>query len=225
MLDFRPLAGLAGILLLVALLGSMATFGISNTDLANFITNSAEARALDQKTQFESEKAAIDLDTYRQVEATMAQVEQQRILVEAELQKKQAELDLETAKAQYQIELDNQRLAAEQQLKFDLTVRYTFLVIGALAVLILCGGMAYRFVKLEHRQYGGKVSDKTGAIRVDDRWHTDPEWRGRQIERARMKEREKRSRVKPAGESLMPITSILSAPNPFRNYNDLPKAE
>ena len=226
MLNFRPLAGLPGTLVVIALLGSMATLGVSNTDLANFITNSAEARALDQKTQAEAQKTSIELEAYRQVENAKAQAEQNRILLEFEMQKKHAELALEQSKAQYQIELEQQRYQAEQQLRWERITRYTFLIIGVLVTLVLCYGMVYRFLKSEQRQSIGYSGLQINSSVMNHRWHTDPAWKQDQIALARNRERSARANSNNKGKTSS-ITALGHHNNGQGNvpWKDLPRVE
>jgi hypothetical protein len=194
MMNLRPLAGLTGILLLVAVLGSMATLGISNTDLANFITNSAEARAIDQKTFMEAEKSNIDIEAYRQIEIAKAQVERDRVLLEFEEQKKQAELDFEQAKVQYQIDLEQQRHRTNQRLMLEKITYYFILITSSLIVLTLWFGLIYRY---KYRKSGQPVETSSiegENIVVNDRWHNDLAWRQQKIELARNNERASRIR-------------------------------
>lgn len=194
MLDFRPLAGLTGALLLVVILGVVATLGFSNTDLANFITNSAKARAQDQETKIASEKATIDLDLYRQIETEKAQAQHEQIQLDLTKQREQNRLDLLEMQELNKIELEQQRLRARQQLELERVTRYTILVVGGCTVMALSTALTYRFVRQNRTvsdthasriRYPNATNKPAMAI---DRWHNDPTWKQSRVLGARMRE-------------------------------------
>lgn len=189
MYESRPLAGLAAILLLAAVLGAFAMFGFSSTDLANSITRSAEARAKDQQTTIDGEKAQVDLEVYRQ----QSQLELEKIQIDQEKQRKQAEIDLAQLQYSYQIGTEQQRIRAQQQLEFERLARLSFLSILVAVALILIIGFGYRFIK--YVQLSVTANEQAKAHRENltaNPWRDNPAWKSEQIRNARLREQEMR---------------------------------
>ena len=192
MFESRPLAGLASILLLVAILSVVAAFGFSNTDLANSITRSAEARAKDERTKIDAEKANIDLELYRQ----KVQAEQEQIKINSEKQKKEAEIMLLQIQDQYQIETEARRMQVQQSLELKRIGWISMLSLLTLAGLLLIIGNGYRFVRRELIELNStrhEIGRTYGGNPMNDAWHYNPEWKQQMIYLARQREREARA--------------------------------
>ena len=85
------LSGLIGIVLVVAIIAATAGWALCDSDLLNYNTSAAAARAQDQKTQEQTQRAAIDLQYYEAIQATRIQAEQEKLRLE--LEARQRELD------------------------------------------------------------------------------------------------------------------------------------
>jgi hypothetical protein len=191
MFESRPLAGLSSILILVAILGAVAAFGFSNTDLANSITRSAEAQAKDERTKIDAEKANIDLELYRQ----KVQAEQEQIRIDSEKQKKEAEIMLLQIQDQYQIEIEARRTQVQQRLELERIGWISLLSLLILAGLLLIIGNGYRFVRREWIELNStrrEIDTTHSGIPMNDAWHYNPEWKQQMIYLARQREREAR---------------------------------
>jgi hypothetical protein len=224
MYESRPLAGLAAILLLAAVLGAFATFGFSNTDLANTITRSAEARAKDQQTKIDSEKAQVDLEVYRQ----QSQLELEKIQIDKEKQSKQAQIDLAQMQDNYQINAEQQRIRVQQQLEFERLVRLSILGGLILIALVLILGFGYRVIKHEQLRVIANEQSKAyqGKLTINP-WRDNPAWKREQIRNAR--QREQQTRI--AANTQKVRLSRSANPNSsfsreeYKSNKDLPLAE
>jgi Tfp pilus assembly protein PilE len=189
MYESRPLAGLASIVLVVAVLGAFAAFGFSNTDLANNLTRSAEARAKDQQTKQEAERAAVDLEFYRQ----QKQSEIEKLQIDQEKQRKQAEIDLAQMQDNYLLNAEQNWIRAQQQLEFERLTRLSGLSLLVLLALMIIFVLGQRFSKQENQK--DTASTKKPAIvrkTISNPWHDNPAWKRQQIENARQREQNMR---------------------------------
>ena len=171
-MNSAPLSGLIGIVLVVVLIGIIAGLAISGSDLLNYNTNAAAARAQDQKTQEQSQRAAVDLQYYKAIQA--ARTESEKEILRLELEARQHELEQNLAL---------QRERAEQDLELARLTRYVVLAVGPLATLIVCIGLTAFLI-----QYGRSllVLAQNEAARAA-LWHA-PAWRAEQIRLARERE-------------------------------------
>lgn len=192
MFESRPLAGLASILLLVAILSAVAAFGFSNTDLANSITRSAEARAKDELTKIDAERANIDLELYRQ----KVQAEQEQIKINSEKQKKEAEILLRQIQDQYHIETEARRMQVQQRLELERISWISMLSLLTFAGLVLIIGHGYQFIRREWIELNStrrEIDTTHRGTPMNDAWHYNPEWKQQMIYLARQREREARA--------------------------------
>lgn len=168
-MNSTPWAGLAGVLLTVAMISAAAGVALSGTDFLNYNTSAAAARALDQETDFEAQKAAIDLEYYRALQSVQTQSEQEELRLRREALKR--ELDQRLA---------HERKMANLQIELTRLTRYVVLSVGIAAALILSSGAAAFLVLHGRSQLASARAKAVGA----DLWR-DPVWRAEQLRRAR----------------------------------------
>jgi hypothetical protein len=226
MFESRPLAGLASILLLVAILSTVAAFGFSNTDLANNITRSAEARAKDEQTKIDVEKANIDLELYRQ----KVQAEQEQIRINSEMQSKEAKIMLLQMQNQYHIETEARRMQVQQILELQRISWISMLSLLTLAGLLLIIGNGYRFVRREWIELNStrhEIGTMYGGNPMNDAWHYNPEWKQQMIYLARQREREARATNKKQKVQVRSSNNLKSTyfKQKHSDNTDLPCAE
>ena len=133
-----PLAGLVGIILVVALIAVVAGLAASGTDLLNSNTSAAAARERDLATQYKSQINAIDAEAYRaqkeaEIEKTALDLENHKTVQAAETQ---AQLD----KIRLQVEAHQRKL--DQDLVLARLTTYALVVSGMLTLLALGTGAA-----------------------------------------------------------------------------------
>ncbi len=88
------LSGIASVVLIAALLGTVAGLAFSGTDLLNFNTSAAQARAIDHDTQIKSQKDAVDLENYKAIKVAQTEAELQKIQLGVEAHKRSLELQV-----------------------------------------------------------------------------------------------------------------------------------
>ena len=107
-----PLAGLLGIVVVIAIIGAISGLALSETDLLNFNTSAAEARIRELEARSEREALQRKLDQ-----------------------------DLAHQREQAKQNLVHQREQATQNLWLARLTRYVALIVGALATLIVSVGL------------------------------------------------------------------------------------
>lgn len=173
MIESKPFAGLVGLVMLIALLGGLAFLGISNTDMANYNTSAAQARAIDQKTEQEARKAEIDLRAY-----------QQAAEIQMEAEKQEAALVLQQVAAEQQQKLEHQRALDEMRVGMEMALRLGLMIVGGLAVVITFGALAYLIARFARSRF----PEVSRAV-----IHEDPELRHLVARLARENEQIKRT--------------------------------
>lgn len=216
--------GLFATVLLIALIS--AGFGItaSSTDVFNYNTSAAEARAKDQQTKIDAEKAAMDLELYRQ----QIQTETEEIRIETERQQKQAELDLARMQDNYRIEAEQQRIKVQQQLELQRLAGFSILGILTLLTITLIIGFAYRFFRRgQLRSITGNTLKTPSSKPIMDPWHDNLEWKQQQIKLARQREQETRiaANSQKIRVSRRANTNSSFTKEQHKNNKDLPLAE
>ena len=178
-----PLVGLIGIVSVVALIGAIAGLGLADTDLLNSNTSAAEARALDQETQEQALKAAIDAGVYRAEGA--AKIERVFSDVTNYIAIQRAQTHAEVGKIQLAVEATQQQV--EQDLELARLTRYVTLMAGTSAALIVSIGLAMFLIQCGRSRV---TSAQTKGVQMN-LWQA-PAWRAEQIRRARERERSER---------------------------------
>lgn len=173
MIESKPFAGLVGLVMLIALLGGLAFLGISNTDMANYNTSAAQARAIDQKTEHEARKAEIDLGVY-----------QQSAELRMEAEKQEAALVLRQVAAEQQQKLEHQRALNEMRVGMEMALRLGLMIVGGLAVVMTFGALAYLIARFARSRF----PEVSRAV-----IHEDPELRHLVVRLARENEQIKRT--------------------------------
>ena len=109
----------------------------SDTDLANPISRSAEARATDVQTQALAELNKIDIANYAAVENLKTQIEQEKLAFEWEQEKAQSELDAKQRRIQAEQAIAHQRELAENEIKLRRNTTYFWNYFGAFSILLI----------------------------------------------------------------------------------------
>lgn len=164
-----PLAGLGSVLLIVAVLAFIGGLALSNTDVLNPNTSQSTARSMDAETEYNREKAQIDLRTYQSVQESWAAAQHAQIL---------------GAQAE--------ELAHAKQNREMIGLLQMVLILGggcALVVLSTAGG--YFLVEAGLSRRAARRRDQLDAR--DDLWR-DPVWRREQVRLARAAEMAERRR-------------------------------
>ncbi len=173
MVELKPLAGLVGLVMVIAMLGGLAFLGVSNTDLANYNTSAAQARAMDQKTEQEARKAEIDLQAY-----------QQSVELQMEAEKQEMTLALQQMAAEQQQKLEHQRALDEMRVGMEMALRLGLMITGGLIMVITFGTLAYLMARFARSHF-----PEVGQMVI----HEDPELRHIVVRLARENERVKRT--------------------------------
>ena len=142
MVPSQPLAGIVGLVVVVALLGGMAFLGLSGTDLANFNTSAAEARARDQQTSIDAKKAEIDLEAYKE-----------NAELDKEFQQRRHELELQKLEDDLRQQTETQQNLDLVRVEFDRALRLAALITGSLAALMLCAALTYAAVRFTSSRF------------------------------------------------------------------------
>ncbi len=163
--------GLARVVLIVALLAGMGGAALAGTDLLNFNTSSAAARAQDVETQYRAQKQAIDLEGYRELVAAQTEAEKEVIRLEVGARKRELEAAYE-----------HQLRQAEQDLALERQTRRAELIALILAVLIVGSGLSYYLVQ----QGRSRLLEAQARVEATaDPWR-DPSYRADRIRYARL---------------------------------------
>ena len=176
-----PLAGMLGIIVVIAMIGVISGVAISGTDLLNFNTSAAEARIREMEAQLETDKDAIDLQYHKAIQAARTESEEEAL-----------RLELEAQKARLEQELAHQRAQDELDLALARPTRYVVLAVGTLAVLIVSVGLAVFLIQYGRSRLVSAQAEATHAQAAP--WDVYA-WRAEQIRRAREREITERMRA------------------------------
>ncbi len=122
-----PLAGLLGIVVVIAVIGAISGLALSGTDLLNFNSSAAEAHIRELEAQLQADRAAIDLQYYEAIQAARTELEKEELRLELEAQKRKLEQELA-----HQREVALARLQWQHIIIRGVTISLTsLLVIGA----------------------------------------------------------------------------------------------
>jgi hypothetical protein len=105
-----PYAGLSKVFLVLIVIGALAAFAFTNSDLTNFITNNAKAEGIKQEIALQKLKDAIDVQNYRIVEDAKTKAQLEKIDADKATYEKLQEKILETRIQQAALELEMTRL-------------------------------------------------------------------------------------------------------------------
>ncbi len=169
-----PLAGLLGIVVVIALIGAISGLALSGTDLLNFNTSAAEAHIREMEAQLQADKTAIDLQYYKAIQAARTESEKEELRLELEAQKRKLEQELAHQRARNELDLVLARLT-----------RYVVLTVGALATLMVSVGLAIFLIQYGRSRLVLAQAEVTHTHAAS--WHV-PAWRAEQIRRARERE-------------------------------------
>jgi len=176
-----PLAGLLGIVVVIAMIGAISGVALSGTDLLNFNTSASEARIREMEAEFQSKKDAIDLQYYAAIQAAQTESEKEALRLELKAKKNMLEQELAHKRAQDELDLELAR-----------PTRYVVLAIGTLTALILSVGLAIFLIQYGRSRLVLAQAEATHA-------HAAPwdvyAWRAEQIRRAREREIAERMRA------------------------------
>ena len=109
----------------------------SDTDLANPISSSANAREKDVQTQALAELNKIDIANYSAVENLKTQIEQEKLAFEWEQEKAQSELDAKQRRIQAEQAIAHQREMAENEINLRRNTTYFWNYFGAFSILLI----------------------------------------------------------------------------------------
>jgi hypothetical protein len=179
-----PLAGLLGIVVVIAMIGVVSGVAISGTDLLNFNTSAAEARILEMDAELQSKKDAIDLQYYEAIQAARTESEKEALRLELKAQKDGLEQELAHQRAQDELDLALAR-----------PTRYVVLAVGTLAALIVSVGLAVFLIQYGRSRLVSAQAEATHAQAAP--WDVYA-WRAEQVRRAR--EREIADRMRTMGQ-------------------------
>ena len=157
--------GLAKVILILVAIGILVGLALTNSDITNFITNSAKAETIKQQNQLQTQKNAIDLEIYK------LSVNQQLLA-----QQEQAEKELKFQEQKAAQELEADRLAS-------------YFWAGAGIFVNFCVGVGFLILMIQ----AGRsllIASQAQAKKIDV-WQ-DPVWRKQQIEISRLLERAER---------------------------------
>jgi len=182
-MNSTPLSGLIGIVLVVALIGTVAGLALAGTDLLNSNTSAAAARAQDQETWAQTQKAAIDLKLQQakseaEIEKITSDLETYEAIQAAQAQAEKDKIGLEVVARQREL---------DQNLAFTRLTRFAILAVATLATLIVSAGLATFLVQWGRSQWVLAQAKAAQAVA----WHV-PAWRAEQVRHARARERAER---------------------------------
>ena len=169
-----PLAGMLGIIVVIAMIGVISGVAISGTDLLNFNTSAAEARIQEMEAELQLEKDAIDLQYYEAIQAAQTESEKEALRLELEAQKDRLEQELAHQRAQDELDLALAR-----------PTRYVVLAVGTLTALIVSVGLAVFLIQYGRSRLVSAQAEATHAHAAP--WNV-PAWRAEQIRHARERE-------------------------------------
>ena len=175
-----PFAGLAKVILVLVAIGALVGLVLARSDLTNFISNSARAKALTMENEQQAERNAIDIEMYRRA--------QEESLV---LQQRQAEQTL--------------LFDAQQSAQNLETTRFiSFVLAGAVVIVAICLGIGIIIYAIRAGRNQRTIAKKEMASA--DMWQNSA-WRNRKIGAARLRELDARARhvTSPFFEESIPV--------------------
>jgi hypothetical protein len=164
--------GLAAVILTLVIIGAVSGLALSNSDLANPITNAVEAEGIKNQNDFQAGKSAIDLEDYKEVQDTKTQITIDKLWFELEqglrFQAQKDAQDLEVA-----------RLASH-------------FMMGAGVFMAFCFGIG---IVVYLTQAGrNRLLLAQSQVRQADPWQ-DLLWRKQQVKSSRKRERTMREKL------------------------------
>jgi len=178
-MNSTPLSGLIGIIVVVVLIGTVAGLALADTDLLNFNTSAAAARAQDQETQLQGQKATSDMELYQAenaatIEKVRSDLANYKAIQAAHTQAEKDKIGLEVTARQREL---------DQNLALARLTRLVGLTVVALAALIVIGGLGIFLI-----QYGRSRVLLAQAQTTQATMWDNPIWRTEQIRQARARE-------------------------------------
>ena len=176
-----PLAGLLGIVVVIAIIGAISGLALSETDLLNFNTSAAEARIRELEAQLQAEKAASDQELYQaeiaaQIEQVASDLESHKAIESARVQAEKDKIRLEVTARQHKL---------DQDLALARLTRFAALIVMTLATLIVSVGLTVFLIQYGRSRLVLAQAEATHTQAAP--WHVST-WRAEQIRRARERE-------------------------------------
>jgi hypothetical protein len=178
-----PFSGLVSLVLVLVIIGAVAALALSESDLTNFLTNSAKADAIREQNRIQAQKDAIELKNYEALQEIETNLQKEKILADTAAYKRNIEQQLLFQQQQNQQNLELQFQRSNQDLEVSRLTRYVLLGAGVLTMLFISMGLSIFFIQLGRSRVIAVQSVST----LPSRWQ-DPEWRKKQIASARQRE-------------------------------------
>jgi hypothetical protein len=167
--------GLAKAFLVIMVVGILAGIALSNSDLTNFITNSAKAEGIRQQNAVQQQKDAVDAENYTVLQKANTQAQLDKIAADTSAYKKSQAQKLQAQAQQAALELEMSRL-------FD------YGKIAAGMILAICVSAILFMLTVQFTRSRLVLTQTQVQVKRIDAWQ-DPALRKQEIESARQRER------------------------------------
>jgi hypothetical protein len=126
-----PYNGLAKVILVLVGIGLLVGFALTNSDLTNFITNSAKAKGIEQAVEIQTQKDAIDIKNYEAIQNATTQAQKDKIAADNDAYGKSVQQKLDFQNQASALELEMSRLFNYAKIftTIILTLSFSFLII------------------------------------------------------------------------------------------------
>lgn len=108
--NYSPYDGLSKVFLVLIVIGALAALAFTNSDLTNFITNSAKAEGIKQELAIQNLKSIFDFENYKRVEEAKTKAQLDNIETEKVTNEKLQTQKLQAQAQQVTLELEMSRL-------------------------------------------------------------------------------------------------------------------
>lgn len=171
--------GLSKVILTLVIIGAVVGLVLSDSDLTNFITNSAEAEAIKNQNDLQVQKDAVDVKNYQAIQETTTQIKIDQLLAESATYQKSLEQGL-----QFQAQKAAQDLETARFVSYAGT--------GAGVFVAFCIGIGFVILMIQVGRSRKVVSQ--AQVKKLEAWQ-DLAWRKQQIMISRQLERAERERL------------------------------
>jgi hypothetical protein len=170
-----PYKGFATIIVILVVIGALASLAFTNSDLTNFMTNSAKADGIRQQNAVQQQIDAINTENYKTVEQAKTQAQLDQIAADTATYKKlQTALEAKTSRQQAALEVETSRLFDYGKIAVSIILAVCF---SAILLILTVQFTRSRLVLVQAQAQAKRIDTRQDPIQLKE-----------QIERARQRE-------------------------------------
>ncbi len=181
--NISPFSGLVSVIIVLVLIGAVSALALCESDLTNFLTNSAKADGIKEQNKIKAQKDALELKNYEALQEIELNLQKEKILADSAAYQRQIEQQLLFQQQQNQKNLELQSQKSTQELEISRLTALGFAGAGIVAIICISMGLAIFLIQLGR----SRVITVQSNLKLSSKWK-DPDWRKKQIALARQRE-------------------------------------